>query len=126
MGSHEASGICELPAILMARLFSLSNESVIYEVFQRWRPDRCRSAVDRKKRFREAAPQCSRLAMSIETGFVYCAWCSDFVYNRVLEVMRLGAMNKYRYLNYVITTLRLLLLDRLARFVCKEFHLLVP
>ncbi|KAK5971189.1 hypothetical protein GCK32_011132 [Trichostrongylus colubriformis] len=35
-------------------------------------------------------------AMSIETGFVYCAWCSDFVYNRVLEVMRLGAMNKYR------------------------------
>ncbi|KJH49404.1 ubiquitinyl hydrolase 1 [Dictyocaulus viviparus] len=37
-----------------------------------------------------------RLAMSIETGFVYCACCSDFVYNRVLEVMRLGAMNKYR------------------------------
>ncbi|VDM63233.1 unnamed protein product [Angiostrongylus costaricensis] len=36
------------------------------------------------------------LAMSIETGFVYCACCSDFVYNRVLEVMRLGAMNKYR------------------------------
>ncbi|KAL6736055.1 hypothetical protein Aduo_006445 [Ancylostoma duodenale] len=35
-------------------------------------------------------------AMSIETGYVYCACCSDFVYNRVLEVMRLGAMNKYR------------------------------
>ncbi|VDO31645.1 unnamed protein product [Haemonchus placei] len=46
-----------------------------------------------KKHLRENRHE---FAMSIETGFVYCAWCSDFVYNRVLEVMRLGAMNKYR------------------------------
>uniref|UniRef100_A0A1I7XA66 ubiquitinyl hydrolase 1 n=1 Tax=Heterorhabditis bacteriophora TaxID=37862 RepID=A0A1I7XA66_HETBA len=36
------------------------------------------------------------MAMSMETGYIYCSACHDFVYNRVLEVLRLGAVNKYR------------------------------
>ncbi|GMS84426.1 hypothetical protein PENTCL1PPCAC_6601 [Pristionchus entomophagus] len=35
-------------------------------------------------------------AMSLETGYIYCLRCGDFVYDRLLEGMRMDSLNKLR------------------------------
>ncbi|KAF8360632.1 hypothetical protein PRIPAC_87555, partial [Pristionchus pacificus] len=35
-------------------------------------------------------------ALSLETGYIYCLRCGDFVYDRLMEVTRMEALNKLR------------------------------